>query len=159
MHCIANISDRNWIKPANSILRLTPEGERLQFSYWVDRTGRPQLFSPHQLAVLNALMAANFMILQLGNLSERLIEAKGADLTTVLQQDWARFKIEKSVIADLCTLFAMAGEVTFAEFLGFVFQGNDATSLIQEGARRIERMTKGEQDFLVRDWFKSDRLS
>jgi hypothetical protein len=156
---VANISDRNWIKPANSILRLTPEGERLQFSYWVDRTGRPQLFSSHQLAVLNALMAANFMILQLGNLPERLTEAKGADVATVLQQDWAKFKIEKSVIADLCTLFAMAGEITFAEFLGFVVQGNDPTPLVQEGARRIERMTKGEQDLLARDWFKSNRLS
>jgi hypothetical protein len=88
-----------------------------------------------------------------------LAEVKGADVATVLQQDWAKFKIEKSVVADLCTLFAMAGDITFAEFLGFVVQGNDPTPLIQEGARRIERMTKGEQDSLARNWFKSDWLS
>lgn len=156
---IANISDRSWIKPANSILRLTPEGERLQFSYWVDRTGRPQLFNSHQLAVLNALMAANLLVLQLGALPERLAEAKGADVAAVLRQDWAKFKTEKSVIADLCTLLAMAADITFAEFLGFVVQGNDPTPLIQEGAQRIEKMTKGEQDSLARNWFKSDRLS
>jgi len=156
---IAKISDRSWIRPANSITMLTPESERLQFSYWVDRTGRPQLFNSHQLAVLNALMAVNFMILQLSNLPARLIAAKDADVATVLQQDWAQFKIEQSVIADLCMLLAMAGNITFAEFLGFVVKGNDPTLLVQEGARRIEKIAKGEEDALARNWFKSDVLS
>lgn len=103
-------------------------------------------------------MAVNFMIFQLGNLPQRLIEVKDADVATVLQQDWATFKIEKSVIADLCTLLAMVGNITFADFLGFIVQGNDPTPLIQEGARRIEKMAKGEEDSLARNWFKSDRL-
>lgn len=156
---IANISDRSWIKPPIWITKLTTESERLHFSYWVDRAGRPQLFSSHQLAVLNTLMAVNFMISQLGNLPERLVDAKGADVATVLQQDWASFRIEKSVIVDLCTLLAMAGNITFAEFLGFIVQGNDPTPLIQEGARRIERLAKGEPDSLARNWIKSDLLS
>jgi hypothetical protein len=99
------------------------------------------------------------MLLKLGNLPELLIEAQGADVATVLQQDWAKFKIEKSVIADLFELLAMAGDITFAQFLGFTVEGGDPTSLIQVGAQRIERMTKGGQDSLADNWFKSDRLS
>lgn len=157
--CIANKSDRSWIRPANSITKLTQEGERLHFSYWVDRNGRPQLFNSHQLAVLNALMAINFMVLKLGNFPENLESAKSADVATVLQQERARFQPETSVVGDYCTLLAMAGNVTFAEFLGFVVQGNDVTSLIQEGARRIERIRSGEPDRLAPKWFKSDLLS
>jgi hypothetical protein len=156
---IANISDRNWIKPANSITILTSESVPLHFSYWVKRAGRPQLFNSDQLAVLNELMEVRSMILQLGNFPEKLAEAKCADVVTIFQQDWAKFKIETSVIADLCKLFAMAGDITFAEFLGFVVKGNDPTLLIQEGARRIERMTMGEEDSLARNWFKSNQLS
>jgi hypothetical protein len=50
----------------------------------------------------------------------------------------------------------MAGNVTFAEFLNFIVQGNDATSLIQDAARRIEIMAKGGEDQIVANWFKSD---
>ena len=156
---VANNSDRNWIRPPNSITKLTQEGEHLHFSYWVDRNGRPLLFNSHQLAVLNALMAINSMVLKLGNLPENLESAKSADVATVLQQEWARFQPETSVVADFCTLLAMAGNVTFAEFLGFVVQGNDATSLIQKAAWRIARIASGEPDRLAPNWFKSDLLS
>lgn len=156
---ISNNSDRSWIRPANSITKMTPDGGRLHFSYWVDRTGRPRLFNPQQLAVLNALMSINLMLLQVGGLPERLASANRSDVATVLQQDWAKFKIEKSVIADLCMLLAMAGNVTFAEFLGFVVQNNDPTPLIQEGARRIEKIAKGDKDPIVTNWHKSDLLS
>ena len=55
-------------------------------------------------------------------------------------------------------LLSMAGNVTFAEFLGFMANGNDTTSLIQEGARRIDRMTKGVEDPIVTNWFTSDHV-
>jgi hypothetical protein len=155
---VSNISDRSWIKPANSITKMTQGGERLHFSFWFDRTGRPRLFYPQQLSVLNALMSINELLRQVSNLPERLASSAGSDVATVLQQDWAKFKTERSVIADLCMLLAMAGNVTFAEFLNFVVQGNDATPLIQEAARRIEIMAKGGNDQIVTNWFKSDLL-
>jgi hypothetical protein len=153
---VSNISDRSWIKPANSITQMTQEGELLHLCYWVDRTGRPRLFNSQQLSVLSALMSINLLLLQLSNLPEHLARAAGSDVTTVLQQDWAKFKTERTVIADLCMLLAMAGNVTFAEFLDFIVQGNDATSLIQDAARRIEIMGKGRKDQIVANWFKSD---
>ena len=153
---VSNISDRSWIKPANSITKMTQEGELLHFCYWVDRTGRPRLFNPQQLSVLNALFSIKLLLLQVSNLPEHLASAAGSDVATVLQQDWAKFKTETSVIADLYTLLAMAGNVTFAEFLNFIVQGNDATSLIQEAARRIEIMANGGKDQIVTNWFESD---
>ena len=155
---VAQDSDRNWIKPPTQIVRLSSEGTHLRLSFWIDRSSRPRALNAHQLAVLNALMALNLMILRLGALPANLEQARNADVATVLQQTWARFETESSVIADLCTLMAMASNVTFAEFLGFVVQGNDATSLMQEGARRLQRAINGEQDSLTTTWFRSDAL-
>lgn len=152
---VSKSSDRSWIKPPNSITIMTPENEHLHFSYWIDRFNRPRLFNPHQLAVINALMSINLKLHPLCLLPERLKEAKEATIETVIQQDWAKFQVEQSLIADLCMLFAMAGNVTFAEFLGFVVQGNDATPLIQSAAKRIDKIAKGESDPIVTNWFKS----
>lgn len=155
---ISQISDCSWIRPANSITKMTQHGEQLHFSYWVDRTGRPRLFSPQQLSILNTLMSINLLLLKLCNLPENLANAANSDVATVLQQDWAKFKTEKSVVADFCTLLAMAANVTFAEFLNFVVERNDATPLIQEAARRIDSMANGDKDQIVSNWFRSDLL-
>lgn len=153
---VSNSGDRSWIKPANSITEITSESEHLNFSYWVDRTGRPRLFSNQQIAVLNVLMSINMMLHKVGGLPERMKDANLSDIDTVLQQEWAKFEVEKSVIADLFMLFAMAGNVTFAEFLGFVVEDNDPTLLVQDGARRINKMAEGNTDTIVKNWFKSD---
>jgi hypothetical protein len=49
-----------------------------------------------------------------------LAVAKNIDVAMVLQQDWAKFDIENSVLGDLMTLLAMNGNITFAELLGFL---------------------------------------
>ena len=153
---VAKQADRNWIKPANSVTKLTAQGEQLHFSYWVDQSGRAQLFRPEQLAIVNALMSLNLLFLKLGSLPGRLEESRKVDVSTVLQQEWARFDAETSVIADFSTLMAMAHNVTFAEFLGFMAKGNDPTTLIQEGARRISSVADGFDDPIIKQWYKSD---
>lgn len=153
---VAEDSDRSWIRPPNSITRMGRDGKRLHFSYWIDRRGRPRAFDTRQLSVLNCLMALNMLLLKLGALPGYLKEAKNADVATVLKQSWADFPTEQSVTDDLLKLFAMAGDITFAEFLGFGIVGNDPTLLIQEGARRLQRMSDGERDPVVSPWFKSD---
>lgn len=155
---VACDSDRNWIRIPNQILKFGQGDERLQFSYWVDRHGRPRAFNSHQLSVLNVLMTINLRILELGALPGRLENSKNVDVATVLQQEWAKFTFEKSVTADLLRLFAMAGDVTFAEFLSFMISGNDTTFLVQEGAARIARLNQGEPDPVVKSHFKSDVL-
>jgi hypothetical protein len=156
---VARDSDRGWIRPPSQIVTLRGDGEPLRLSYWIDRQGAPRVFSAHQLSVLNALMALNMLLLQLGALPDRLQNAKANDVSTVLQQSWAQFPTNQSVIADLVNLMAMTAEVNFAEFLGFVVAGNDPTTLIQEGASRIKKMNLGEADSVVKAWFRSDLLS
>jgi hypothetical protein len=153
---ISNDADRSWIKPANSVTRLTPDGDSLHFSYWVDREGRPRLFDANQLATLNTLMTLNLALNKMANLPERLENASSSDVATVLQLEWAKFEKEHSILGDFCTMLAMAGNVTFAEFLGFLVQGNDPSSLIQSAVRRTEELSKGNSDPLVKNWFKTD---
>ena len=143
---IANDSDRSWIRPANSLTRLTSEGETLHFSYWIDRTGRPRLFRREQLAAVNVLMSINLMLNQVACLPERLQDASNADVRTVLQQSWAKFTVETSVFADLCMLMAMVPNITFAEFLAFMIERNDPSEMVSIGAKRIAKMATGQQD-------------
>jgi len=75
---------------------------------------------------------------------------------TVLQQEWATFKPEQSVLADLMLLLAMAPNVTFAELLGFVVQGDDATPLLEAAAVRLVSVSRGEADPVVSAWHRSD---
>ena len=103
-------------------------------------------------------MTLNMRILELGALPERLVGAKHADVATVLHQDWAKFSIETSVTVDLLKLLAMAGDITFAEFLSFMTSGSDPTHLVREGSARLARMIQGGTDPVVRPYFKSDIL-
>jgi hypothetical protein len=153
---VANDSDRNWIRIPNQIHRFGEGAERLQLAYWIDRYGRPRAFNRHQLSVLNVLMTINTRLLDLGALPGRLISARDADVATVLQQDWAKFPVETSVTIDLVKLLAMAGDITFAEFLSFMTTGVNSSSLVQEGAARIARLIQGENDPVVTSHFESD---
>tara|TARA_B100000809_G_scaffold262585_1_gene313886 strand:- start:1274 stop:2062 length:789 start_codon:yes stop_codon:yes gene_type:complete len=153
---ISDDTDRSWIRPPSSIIRISPNGDNLQFTYWLDRKGRPRLFNASQLAVINTLMTLNLTLIKMANLPQMLEEASTLDVAAVLQQEWAKFEIERSVMADFCTMLAMANNITFAEFLGFLVQGNDPSPLIQEAVQRVELIANGNTDKLVKNWFKTD---
>lgn len=155
---VAGDSDRCWIRIPNEILRFGEGAERLRFAYWVDRYGRPRTFNSHQLSTLNVLMTMNLRILELGALPGRLTEAKNVDVATVLEQDWAKFPVETSVTVDLLKMFAMAGDITFVEFLSFMTSGSDTTRLVLEGAGRVTRLSQGGTDLVVKPYFNSDIL-
>jgi hypothetical protein len=155
---IAKSTDRSWIKPANSIIKMSPEGQKLQFSYWIDNTGRPRLFNKHQLAILNVLMSLYLKLNKLLSLPERLEDAKNVDVKTVLQQEWAKFDVDQNIFGDIFMLMAMAGEITFAEFSAFLVQGNDPTPIIQEASERLGLVMDGNDDPLIKKWYQSDNF-
>jgi hypothetical protein len=77
----------------------------------------------------------------------------------LVQQDWARFKTTApSVYGHFAQLMAMAPDITFAEFLGFVVEGNDATSLIGLGTKRLDAVTEGTDPDVLRH-LRSDRFA
>ena len=90
------------------------------------------------------------------NLPKRLQDADNADVKTVLQQSWAKFTVETSVLSDFYMLMAMVPNITFSEFLAFMIEGNDSTEMVRIGAKRIEKMTTGHRDPIVKEWHKSD---
>ena len=153
---IIGTMDRSWIKPANSIIKMTQEGTKLQFTYWIDSKGNPRLHSKQQLAIINVLMSLNMQLHKICSLPSHLNDAKNSDIANVLQQSWAKFDTENSVLGDLMTLLAMNGNITFAELLGFLVEGNDPTPIINEGTKRLGNFANGEDVPLVRHWFKSD---
>ncbi|MDP3636733.1 MAG: hypothetical protein Q8R51_05065, partial [Azonexus sp.] len=129
-------------------------------SLTIDRTGRPRAFTAQQLATLNSLMQINMVLFGLTGLHSGLQAAAkvNADVTSVLQQDWGKVKVEKSAMADICMLFAMAGNITFAEYLGFLCSGNDTSGLMIEAAGRVQNIARGIDDPLVDKHFHSDRV-
>jgi hypothetical protein len=159
-HEVACRADRSWIRIPNWIRTYQVDGAKLELSYWIDRTGRPRAFTAQQLATLNTLMQINMALFGLTGLHSGLHAAAkvNADVTTVLQQDWGKVKVEKSAMADICMLFAMAGNITFAEYLGFLCSGNDTSGLIAEAARRVQNIANGIDDPLVDKHFRSDRV-
>lgn len=155
---VAYRADRSWIRIPNWLRTYQVDGGILELSYWIDRTGRPRAFTAQQLATLNVLMQINTVLFGLTGLHSGLQDAAtvNADVTTVLQQNWGRVKVEKSAMADICMLFAMAGNITFAEYLGFLCSGNDTSGLITEAARRVQSIADGIDDPLVEMHFRSD---
>lgn len=157
---VAHRADRSWIRIPNWLRTYQVDGEKLELSYWIDRTGRPRAFTAQQLATLNTLMQINMVLFGLTGLHSGLQSAAkvNADVSTVLEQHWGKVKVEKSAMADICTLFAMAGNITFAEYLGFLCSGNDISGMLTEAAGRIENIAKGMDDPLVRKHFRSDHV-
>jgi hypothetical protein len=101
-------------------------------------------------------MSLNLQLLKICSLPERLNDAKSSDVASVLQQEWAKFEIENSVLGDLLILLAMNSNITFAELLGFLVEGNDPTPIINIGEKRLMDLSKGIDVPLVKQWFKSD---
>lgn len=156
---VAKKADRNWIKRPNATTLILAKGKKIHVSFWYDSTGRPRLFEPEQLAIVNTLASLKQLLLKLIYLPETLKSAsRNTNVASILQQNWAQFEVDESLQGDLTTLMAMAANVTFAEFLGFVIDG-EATSLIQKGASRITSMANGSPDSLVKRRHRTDAKS
>ncbi len=53
---VANLQDRNWIGFPSSIVRMEPDGTSLSLHCWVDRNGRPRIYTKEQLAICYTLL-------------------------------------------------------------------------------------------------------
>ena len=90
---VAEDADRSWIRPPNAVVGLNLGGKRVRYSFWVDQSGRPRMFRPEQLAIVNVLQSLMLMMLKVTALPGRLQEAKNSDVATVLQQEWADLRL------------------------------------------------------------------
>ncbi len=141
---VANIGDRNWLKPANTIIEMNVGlRERIHLHYWIDRTGKPQIYSNRKLAVTKSLMNLSLGLAKISGLIEALENHREHNefAKTFLEQSWAKLDLEDTtVIASILRMMAMTPDVTFGEFIGFVVVGNDPTNLLAEMAKKLNEV-------------------
>jgi len=137
-------ADRNWIRPPNSIVGGAVGETPVHF--WMDRHGNPQIYTDIQLAKLNGLLKLNLDISQLSTLMQALRTIDEPIVKSLMQQSYARVgEAEENLVAHIVKLMAVAPEVTFGEFLGFIVEDGDPTPIVNEGAKRLADIVEGRE--------------
>jgi len=134
---IANTGDRGWLMPPNSIHKWNLDGEPTSIYYWLDRNGKPQIYTDRQRAMADTLMELNLNMNKIGGILAALEEQRDHHefANTFLQQSWGHLEHgEWTPYAHIIRLMAMTPDVTFGEFIRFIVQGGDATGLLVEMA-------------------------
>ena len=156
---VANDGDRTWIRPPNTTHTLNIDKDILTVSWWKDRTGNTRLYTEEQLAICNVLLALMQSFSKVGALIETL-PTIGNDVTvgSIINQDWVKFETSApSVFGHFAQLMAMAPNITFSEFIGFIDSKNDPTALTEFGAERLQKVIEG-TDTDVRKYIRSDKV-
>lgn len=139
-------ADRSWIKPANFISAqfLNEDGKVVMSnaSFWIDRDGRPQVYDDRKLAVVNLLREFYLDISILSTL-QKTINDNPQGLGKDFQQYGMKHHFKGSAIAHLLRVMATVPDITFAELLNYLVEGNDATGLIENMATEFEKVVRG----------------
>ena len=137
MERVGREQDRGWIRSPNQTIWVS-HGEQVAAQWWVDKSGRGQIYTEEQLEVIGALFRMQVDLSQYSTLIETLETLQGDEVRTLLQQSYAKVdRGEYPPVAHIYRLMARVPNVTFGEFLGYVIKGGDASSLI--AAVREER--------------------
>lgn len=162
-----NKKDRSWVRPPNTMSKPSGLKKKKQdknyptkISYWIDEKGEAQLYTPDQLAVCNVLMNLNVLLNKSLTLAEK-IQTMDKDVTVgiLAQQEYAQFKaFESSVYGHFVELLAAAPDITFAEFLNFISQGNNPKAFIKLGKKKLRDVVKNKNSD-VTTFYTSDKLS
>lgn len=131
------MSDNNWIKPPNTLVRKGPDNTPHKFSYWVDKKGHYHLYTKDQLAICNILTNLNLILIRALIIMDTLKTMdKKAKVEKLVNQDYAALKVTKSsVFNQFITLMAAAPKVTFGEFLNYISAGGNPQTLIKMGKK------------------------
>jgi hypothetical protein len=158
--------DRSWVRPPNTMSKPLDQKKKKRdknypskISYWMDKNGEAQLYTPEQLAVCNILMNLNVILNKSLTLAEN-IQTMDKDVTVgiLAQQEYAQFKtFETSVYGHFVELLAAAPDITFGEFLNFISQGNDTNAFLKMGKKKLKSVVKNKNTD-VTTFYRSDKL-
>lgn len=147
-------ADRSWIKPANFRTGqfVRPDGQIIQATahFWIDKDGKPQIYTDRQFAVTNLLREFYLDIDRLSTLQKCVNdnpEGRGKDFL----QFGMKHHYKGSPIAHLLRVMAVVPEVSLAEILNYLVVGNDATKLIENMGEEFSKVVDGSmtlKDFL-----------
>ena len=138
---IEKTADRSWIKPPNSVTGGQLGNTTVHF--WVDRFGNPRIYSDDELAIIGELLALSIDISNIGTTFQALRTLNSDDAKALLQQSYAEVANEEKLYGRLTERMAVAPDVTFGEFLHFIVQGGDATSLLNHGSKVRSDIVEG----------------
>lgn len=140
---VENIADRNWVKPPNFVTGGKFGSTTVRF--WHDRFGNIRIYNDEQLAVLGELLALNLDFSALGTTLQAFRSIESDGVKSVLQQSYAEIGNEEELYKRLVQHMAVAPDVTFGEFLHFIVEGGDATTLFTLGNQRKIDIIEGKE--------------
>lgn len=154
-----NMSNRDWIKPPNTIARKSHVGNAQKLSYWVDKKGKYKLYTKEQLATLNILTNLNLLLIRALIILDTLKNMdENAKIRTLIHQDHTKYEADKSsVFNHLVTLMAAIPNVTFGEFLSFISDSTDPKALTKMGKKTLSETVYGKSK-VVDAFYGSDRF-
>jgi len=131
------MSDNNWVKPPNTIVKKGPDNVPHKLSYWIDKNGKYQLYTKEQLATCNILTNLNLIIIRALVLLDTLKKMdENAKIKTLVRQDYSKFEAkEASIFNNFIALMAAVPDVTFGEFLGFISGSSNPQALAKMGKK------------------------
>lgn len=134
---VENSADRSWLRFPNAVVGMIAGLGTVQVHYWIDRTGRPQIYTDRKLAIARTAFDVYQDIdklCQLYKMTEENPEAPGKSL----MQSYVRLDKNKAALDDdtpwspIAQILCQMGEipeVTLGEFVAFLAEGGDATNL------------------------------
>ena len=78
------LNDRNWICNPNSAV-ISQDGISFSVKYWVDQTGKPQLFTPEQLTIVEQLFKLHLSFSQLSGMLRTIEGTEGKPIDPSFQ--------------------------------------------------------------------------
>ena len=122
---IADQGDRNWVVWPNSIIGTDQDGSQFQMHYWIDRKGRPRIYSKEQLAVAYEMME----LFKLVHGVQDFLDG-AAQLSDGSQITWVKAEAEKlnagdyKFIGRFYEIASVLHDITFGEYqIGFAKDG------------------------------------
>ncbi len=144
---VENSADRSWLRYPNGMVGLVEGLGRVQVNYWVDRSGRPQIYTDRKLAIARTAFDIYQDINRLCQLYE-MVESNPEAPGKSLMQNHVKLnksnatldpEIQWSAIAQILCQMGEIPDVTFGEFVAYLVAGGDATSLFVNRAAELEK--------------------
>ena len=144
---VENSADRSWIRHPNFAIQQIKGFHSAQFHYWIDRTGRPQIYTDRKLAIARTVFDIYQDIDKLCQLYKMAEDNPKVPVESLFQsyvklnKNNANLDAETpwSPIAQILCQMAEVPEVTFGEFVTYLVKGGDATNLFSNRAQVLDK--------------------
>lgn len=134
---VENSADRSWLKFPNSFVGQIKDLGHVTVHYWVDRTGRAQVYTDRKLAISRTAFNVYQDINKMCQLYQMAVDNPVAPANSLMQSYVCLNRDDANLdegtpwtpIAQILCQMAEIPEVTLGEFVSYLVEGGDATNL------------------------------